>query len=175
MLVIMKDASFRRDDLESLFVIVYHSPPRDPSIPTGHLDHRQETTSRLSSAKLSDPFVAIVKRTGLRPPKPRMRVRIPLATPHTKDTSRNVLNSNHSLPSWASCASIDALSPFRIRSSSGRRTLFGMYESNGFIEIAYYIIVTISMVPGPLEVQFHVNSPQCKAIGMRRFFQPMHP
>ena len=91
---------------------------------------------------------------------------------------------NHSLPSWASCASIVALSPLRIRSNSGgqmpvtnsrsasgtpasvstnrqvacaskwlqwcafspvaayrvrtsfsRRTLFSMYESNGFIGI----------------------------------------
>ena len=36
-----------------------------------------------------------------------------------QDTSRSVLIANHSLPNLASCASIDALSPLRIRSNSG--------------------------------------------------------
>ena len=90
---------------------------------------------------------------------------------------------NYSFPTCASCASIDALSPFNIRSNSGgqmpvtnsrsssgtpastalspatanrvrtsfsRRTLFSMYESNGFMAITYYFTVTISVV-GPAD------------------------
>ena len=40
---------------------------------------------------------------------------------------------------------------YRVRTSFSRRTLFSIYESNGFIGIAYSITVTISVVPGTLE------------------------